>query len=115
MQGIQSGYAIVPGCLSDDECDAITGLLSSEAVSRSRAGARHLMANATVSALANDRRLTDIAREWLSATAIAFRATLFEKSNNANWLVAWHQDTALPLLERSDMAGWGPWSEKADV
>ena len=26
-----------------------------------------------------------------------FRATLFDKSASANWLVVWHQDTALPM------------------
>ena len=33
----------------------------------------------------------------------------------ANWLVVWHQDTALPLIERRDVAGWGPWSVKAGI
>lgn len=46
---------------------------------------------------------------------IRFRATLFEKSGKANWLVAWHQDTALPLTSHFDDPSWGPWSEKAGV
>jgi hypothetical protein len=29
--------------------------------------------------------------------------------------VAWHQDTALPLREQRDVAGWGPWSVKDGV
>jgi ectoine hydroxylase-related dioxygenase (phytanoyl-CoA dioxygenase family) len=77
--------------------------------------ARHLMSNPAVSALANDPRLTDIAGEWLGRKAIPFRATLFEKSSNTNWLIPWHQDTALPLVTRIDVEGWGPWSEKAGV
>jgi ectoine hydroxylase-related dioxygenase (phytanoyl-CoA dioxygenase family) len=27
----------------------------------------------------------------------------------------WHQDTALPLREKRDVAGWGPWSTKDGV
>jgi ectoine hydroxylase-related dioxygenase (phytanoyl-CoA dioxygenase family) len=27
----------------------------------------------------------------------------------------WHQDTALPLRDQRDVAGWGPWSTKADI
>lgn len=27
----------------------------------------------------------------------------------------WHQDTALPLRERNDVPGWGPWSVKGGV
>jgi len=40
---------------------------------------------------------------------------MFDKSLSANWLVTWHQDTALPIRERCDAAGWGPWSMKGDV
>jgi hypothetical protein len=27
----------------------------------------------------------------------------------------WHQDTALPLRERRDVDGWGPWSVKGGI
>jgi ectoine hydroxylase-related dioxygenase (phytanoyl-CoA dioxygenase family) len=46
---------------------------------------------------------------------VPFRATLFEKSLHSNWLVVWHQDTALPLRQRQDVHGWGPWSVKEGV
>jgi ectoine hydroxylase-related dioxygenase (phytanoyl-CoA dioxygenase family) len=68
-----------------------------------------------VANLACDPRLVDIASRWLNATAIPFKATLFEKSPEANWLVSWHQDTALPMSQRLDVAGWGPWSKKSGV
>src|SRR6266705_1926101 len=35
--------------------------------------------------------------------------------NRMNWLVSWHQDTALPLRERRETPGWGPWSLKDGV
>jgi ectoine hydroxylase-related dioxygenase (phytanoyl-CoA dioxygenase family) len=113
MQATDSGYGIVPGCLSNRECDEVAGILSDGTVSRSRAGARHLMVNPTVSELANDDRLIQLAGEWLGHMAIPFRATLFEKSARTNWLIPWHQDTALPLAEKFSLDGWGPWSEKA--
>ena len=68
-----------------------------------------------VAAFAGDSRLTSIAAQWLGAPAIAFRATLFEKSARTNWLIPWHQDTALPLESVFEEPGWGPWSEKAGV
>jgi ectoine hydroxylase-related dioxygenase (phytanoyl-CoA dioxygenase family) len=71
------------------------------------------MSNQAVAALANSDRLTQLAKEWLGGVAIPFRATLFEKSISTNWLIPWHQDTALPLTRRFDAVGWGPWSEKA--
>jgi ectoine hydroxylase-related dioxygenase (phytanoyl-CoA dioxygenase family) len=59
--------------------------------------------------------LTEIARQVLGPEAHPFRATLFDKSPASNWLVVWHQDTALPLRERRELAGWGPWSVKDGV
>lgn len=113
MKPIDSGYAIQPSALSNAECDALIDALSDESVQRSRAGARGLMANPAVAALATDSRLIAIARETLGQGATPFRATLFEKSNRTNWLIPWHQDTALPLASSFDAPGWGPWSEKA--
>jgi len=57
----------------------------------------------------------EVARAALGADPFPFRATLFDKSPNANWLVVWHQDTALPLQERHEIPGWGPWSVKDGV
>jgi len=82
---------------------------------RTRAGARHILGCEAVARLAKDWRLIDLASQWLGAAAVPFKATLFDKSPNANWLVAWHQDTALPMSECVEAAGWGPWSEKYGV
>jgi len=65
--------------------------------------------------LAEDLRLLEIVRAVLGPTAIPFRATLFDKSPSSNWLVARHQDTALPLREKVETPGWGPWSRKEGV
>jgi len=59
--------------------------------------------------------MLNIVRKILGSQALPFRATLFDKSQTANWLVAWHQDTALPLRSRSEVPGWGPWSVKAGI
>jgi hypothetical protein len=46
-----------------------------------------------------------LAGMWLGGSAIPFRATLFEKTPGANWLIPWHQDTALPLGSQIQCAG----------
>jgi len=74
-----------------------------------------MLGNASVAALASDPRLLNIACRVLGGEARPFRATLFDKSPTSNWLVVWHQDTALPLLERHELPGWGPWSVKEGV
>ncbi len=76
---------------------------------------RHAMRNERVAAVARDPRLFLLAQEVLGSAAIPFRATLFDKSPTSNWLVVWHQDTALPLRERREVPGWGPWSVKDGV
>jgi ectoine hydroxylase-related dioxygenase (phytanoyl-CoA dioxygenase family) len=74
------------------------------------------MRYAAVHDVANDPRLTAIAREFLGPSAVPYRATLFDKSSARNWLIPWHQDTALPLrARRDDAAGWGPWSIKSGI
>jgi len=70
---------------------------------------------AAVAEMARGADLLGIAREILGEDAFPFRATLFDKSATANWLVVWHQDTALPLKERRELAGWGPWSVKDGI
>ena len=68
-----------------------------------------------IEAAAKDERLLRIVMRGLGDGAVPFRATLFDKSARANWLVVWHQDTALPIESRNDSAEWGPWSLKAGI
>src|SRR5579859_2180657 len=114
-QVASEGFAIVPDLLSDGEIAALRATLERPELPRSRAGMRHAMRNAGVAAIARDSRLLEMARHVLGCQAIPFRATLFDKSPASNWLVVWHQDTALPLRERREVPGWGPWSIKDGV
>ncbi len=110
-----SGYAIHENVFSSPKCNEIVSWLQNANHSRSRAGARHLMMNADVQLLASDPRLLSIVRPVLGSNALPFRATLFEKTGKSNWLVVWHQDTALPLEARFSSNEWGPWSTKAGI
>ncbi|MGB2669187.1 MAG: phytanoyl-CoA dioxygenase family protein [Candidatus Acidiferrum sp.] len=109
------GFAIIPNVLSESEIADLLAMLQRSDLPRSRAGMRHAMRNASVAELARDARLMELAQEVLGNSAVPFRATLFDKSPTSNWLVVWHQDTALPLRERHEVAGWGPWSIKDGV
>jgi ectoine hydroxylase-related dioxygenase (phytanoyl-CoA dioxygenase family) len=109
----QEGFAIVADVFSQRELRVL--LLELAKLPHGRAGIRHLMSMPVVATIANDKRVLKIAEEALSAAAIPFRATLFDKSPFANWKVMWHQDTALPLRARSNRDGWGPWSVKEGV
>lgn len=112
---VDSGFEILNGALSVYLLDRLNNVLQDEVPAHGRAGARHLMKNAAIAAIARDDELVNIARRWLGRTAVPYRATLFEKSGAKNWLVAWHQDTALPLTSRNELTEWGPWSPKEGV
>ena len=108
------GFA-VPAVLAHAEIDALLEALGRTPLTRSRAGIRHAMRNSAVASVATDQRLLGLASSLLRAQAIPYRATLFDKSPNSNWLVVWHQDTALPQRAQKEIPGWGPWSIKAGI
>jgi ectoine hydroxylase-related dioxygenase (phytanoyl-CoA dioxygenase family) len=111
----KSGFAIIPSLLSGKEVKSLLDDLDKSTLHRSRAGIRHALRHPAVTELANDTRLLKLAKEVLGGDAIPFHATLFDKSPAANWLVMCHQDTALPIRERRESPGWGPWSVKEGV
>ena len=111
----QEGFGILPEIVNKTQVEILLADLTSAKLPRSRAGIRHLMSHPGVSRIANSADALGIAKKVLGVGAVPFRATLFDKSPVSNWLVMWHQDTALPLSKRRDTDGWGPWSVKDGV
>jgi hypothetical protein len=107
-----AGYAVIERVFAATELATAAAALDGELSTRSRAGARHVLTLPDVRALAIDPRMLALAARFVGASQ-PFRATLFDKSPSANWRVAWHQDTALPMRAQVDAPGWGPWSTKA--
>ena len=110
-----SGYAIYEHVFDAARMTSVLNALSAVEIARTKAGVRHVLRVSAVRELALDKRLIGIARRFVGDGAAPYRATLFDKSSTSNWLVVWHQDTALPLRERVESAGWGPWSVKAGI
>jgi hypothetical protein len=54
VSAVDEGFAVIPGALSNDETDALARDLTSETLSRLRAGARHILAVPAIAALARD-------------------------------------------------------------
>jgi len=108
----EHGFAIIPNVLASSNVEHLLAQLEKAPLPHGRAGLRHALRHPSIDALAKHSRLLDIAREIMGRPAFPFRATVFDKSPTSNWLVVWHQDTALPLKERREAPGWGPWSVK---
>lgn len=111
----RDGFAIIPNVLPRGEVEQILEQICASAPRRTRAGVRHALRLGPVSQVAQQPNLIQLAQVVLGPEAFPFRATLFDKSPKSNWLVVWHQDTALPLRERHPVVGWGPWSIKDGV
>jgi hypothetical protein len=109
------GFSITDPLFDREEMGRISQVLITADLSRTKAGARHVLRVPMVHAFANRPILVGLAAKFLGGTPIPFKATLFDKSSASNWLVSWHQDTALPLRARIDDAAWGPWSMKGGV
>jgi ectoine hydroxylase-related dioxygenase (phytanoyl-CoA dioxygenase family) len=90
MDILDFGYCIESPVFSGGECDALLGMLE-KSTRTGRAGTR------------------------LGVPGVPFRATLFAKSGAANWLIPWHQDTALPLVSAFTDRDWVSWSRKEGI
>src|SRR5580658_1969283 len=111
----EDGFAILPEVILPCEARQLIDEIDHLSLRRTKAGIRHALRHPAIARLAREPRLLYLAREILGLEALPFRATLFDKSPQGNWLVVWHQDTALPLRDRRETPGWGPWSIKEGI
>ena len=80
-----------------------------------RGGARNLLDDPQIAALAAAPSLRRFACTVLGESCFAVRALFFDKTPDANWKVIWHQDLTVAAQERVDIPGYGPWTDKAGV
>lgn len=111
----EQGFSIISGLFDPTELANILAGVEHSAETPTQAGVRHALGFPEIYALAQDKRLLQLASDIEGDEPIPYRATLFDKSPAANWLVTWHQDKVLPLCSRHDQPGWGPWSHKQGV
>ncbi|MFL5385530.1 MAG: phytanoyl-CoA dioxygenase family protein [Longimicrobiaceae bacterium] len=116
------GYALVPDVVSGDGVRRLLGALEeadgAEGVRRRESvyAIRNLLeAVPAVAELARSPEVRALVEPVLGTGAFAVRGILFDKTPDANWKVAWHQDLTIAVRERREVAGFGPWSEKAGV
>ncbi|MCA8971038.1 MAG: phytanoyl-CoA dioxygenase family protein [Planctomycetes bacterium] len=106
----REGYVIVKEVVAREEC-ALLAAFASQALLGGRLR-RSLLAHAWCRELAQRLASHDMLKMLIPATHVAVQCTFFEKSRDYNWLVKMHQDLSIPVAERVDDAGLGPWSIK---
>lgn len=119
----RDGFAIVPKVLDEPVvqglCKVIERAGAGQAV-RQRRGAVFAIRNlldvvAEVRVVVSSAAIRNLIDPVLSGDAVVVRAILFDKTPDANWRVAWHQDASIAVTERIDAPGFGPWSVKAGI
>ncbi len=81
-----------------------------------RAGDRGLLARSRpVRALGVSDPALALARALAGAAARPVKATLFDKTEGANWTLPWHQDLTVALRQPADAPGFSRWSRKSGV
>jgi ectoine hydroxylase-related dioxygenase (phytanoyl-CoA dioxygenase family) len=106
-----SGYALADVTLAVHQCEHIASSLPD--VPAGRGGVRNLLLHPTVARLLRHERLGGYLWSVVGRDLVAVKATLFDKTHEANWRVQWHQDRAIAVKERLDVPGYGPWTTKA--
>lgn len=109
------GFVVVENLFSQARCDEITGHIKTNFRRNGRAGIRNLMSDSAIQKIAQSKEAIDLLTKLCGNDMIPYKATLFEKTGKASWLVAFHQDTALPVETVAESEGWGPSSVKDGV
>lgn len=104
------GYEVVPEAVSAAIRDEL--LPAFDRLVGAAPGNREGLRDPAIRDLASSPAIRAVVEPLLGPRAFAYRATLFDKTPTANWLVAWHQDLVVPVGERRDTPGYGPWSQK---
>lgn len=119
------GFAIKPDVLT--EADVMTlreavaevdnASVDSPSISRRESvyAIRNLLDVPAIRALATSPPVRQLVEPLLGRDAFAVRGIFFDKTPDANWKVVWHQDVSIAVREKRDVAGFGPWSQKAGV
>ncbi len=116
------GFSVIPDLLNSEE---VTELLAALSAIKAITGVRKkstvyairnlLDATPAVAALASSEKVMSLAQAALGPNAAPVRATLFDKTPDANWLVPWHQDLTICVKNRVEADGYGPWTVKSGV
>ena len=105
----EDGYEIHRSVFDREEIAQLRKVADALADSFGSASVRHIrMRSEVLNRISADARLTRFLPDHLQPV----RSILFDKTPEANWPVAWHQDLTICVEERREADGYGPWTEK---
>jgi ectoine hydroxylase-related dioxygenase (phytanoyl-CoA dioxygenase family) len=112
----EQGYTIIRGVCPDATADLLIRDLDAAAgIVDCRGGARFQISQIPTLETVARSCLMAAARDLLACECFPVRAIYFDKTQGANWKVAWHQDLTIAVARRHDVPDFGPWTEKNGV
>jgi hypothetical protein len=102
--------AIVPHCLDGETVRHVDAHLGD-----TRYAIRNLLALPVICELAASIVVRTLVEAVLGEHCFGVKGTFFNKTQEANWKVAWHQDLTIMVRERREVAGFGPWTVKEGI
>jgi hypothetical protein len=115
------GFAVIPRMLSAAEIPRLVGTtdrLFGEAADSTRGtyAVRNLLQRSTeIRDFASSEEIRGLVEPILGEQALPTRALLFDKTPQANWKVAWHQDLSITVRAKIEQPGFSGWSRKAGL
>ncbi|HZM05634.1 MAG TPA: phytanoyl-CoA dioxygenase family protein [Candidatus Saccharimonadales bacterium] len=108
----ENGFAIVPQVIASSVVDS----LLEQTAAHPRYAIRHLAQSIPAfRAIANSSAIQALVKPVLGANAFLARSLLFDKTPQANWKVAWHQDLTIAVERKIDVGGFTAWSMKKGI
>lgn len=104
------GFARIPTCL-----DEITLARLDAHLGETTHAMRNLLALPIVRELASSAPVRSLAEVVLGKNSFAVKGTFFNKTQESNWKVVWHQDLTIMVRERREVPGFSPWTIKAGI
>lgn len=112
----QNGFFLLQNALPTTEIQQLLQALNPIAGELTPYGIRNLMHKVPeIQSLATSDRLFGIAKHILGENAKPVRSVFFDKIPQANWNVAWHQDTSIAVSEKTTLPGFKLWTEKQGI
>ncbi|MFC7347751.1 phytanoyl-CoA dioxygenase family protein [Chryseobacterium zhengzhouense] len=117
---IENGFTVINNIFSDEEIEKISGVIqdidtSKETFRKSEdlfAIRQFLKEIPEVKDLIFNKNLKTIIKEIFGENYFTVKSIYFDKPENSNWYVAYHQDLTISVDKKVELENFGPWTTK---
>jgi ectoine hydroxylase-related dioxygenase (phytanoyl-CoA dioxygenase family) len=118
----KDGFMVLDAIYSSNEIEELISLINSaddsKATFRKSAGLfairQFLKEIPDAKALILNQRLREVINLHFGADYFIIKSIYFDKPQQSNWFVAYHQDLTISVGQKTETKGFGPWTEKQD-